>query len=103
MLGSLGQTDNAIKQFESALDLNPESPEAYYNIGITYLALYEYSNAIQYFEKAIKFDDDNAAAYANKGVAFAATEVDPVDLNENEIEFVFGNKLIDIVNNKMIY
>ena len=27
VLGSLGQADNAIKQFESALDLNPESSE----------------------------------------------------------------------------
>ena len=55
ILGSLGQSDDAIKQFELALDLDSASVDAYYNIGITYLGLYEYSNSIKYFEKAIKF------------------------------------------------
>ncbi|HEC56454.1 MAG TPA: tetratricopeptide repeat protein [Candidatus Syntrophoarchaeum butanivorans] len=63
--------DEAIKDFDKAIELNPDDAEAYHNRGIAYTKLGEYDEAIKDFDKAIELNPDDAEAYHNRGNAYA--------------------------------
>ncbi|MGD9580265.1 MAG: tetratricopeptide repeat protein [Vampirovibrionia bacterium] len=50
---------------------NPESFEAYNNIGLVYLQGQKYQDAIKYFDHAIKLNSTSATAYFNRGLAYS--------------------------------
>jgi len=64
-----GNVDEAIKQFEIALDIAPRaaSATAHYNLGVTYAGLKKFDLAKIEYEKAILADPDNAEAHNNLG------------------------------------
>jgi tetratricopeptide (TPR) repeat protein len=47
-----GELDQAVSHFSRALELNPDSSEAHYNLGLTYLAREEYRLANQHAQRA---------------------------------------------------
>jgi tetratricopeptide (TPR) repeat protein len=89
--------DSAIANFDKAITLNPNLPEAYNNRGIIYSIKGAYDFAIIDFNKAIELDPNDAAAYNNRGNAFAdkgeidraiadydkSIELDPNDVTAN--------------------
>jgi tetratricopeptide (TPR) repeat protein len=57
-----------VKAFDRAIDLKPESAEAYYNRGCTYRRdVDDVRQAIRHFTKAIELRSDYAEAYNNRG------------------------------------
>ncbi len=65
-----GELDRAIKDFDKAIELNPEFAEAFNNLGNVYDAKGDFDKAIVYFNTAIKFKSDFVDAYVNRGVAY---------------------------------
>ena len=65
-----GKLDLAIKDFDKAIELNPEFAEAYNNLGNTYDDKGDFDKAIVNFNTAIKFKSDFVEAYVNRGVAY---------------------------------
>jgi len=67
----LNEHERAIKDFDKAIELNPDDAETYYNRGVAYAKLNKYEQAIKDYEKAIELNPDDAKAYYNRGLAYA--------------------------------
>ena len=63
--------DNAIKQFDEAIRLNPGDSSAYLNRGDAYAAKRQRDAAIRDYSEAISLDPGNADAYASRGETFS--------------------------------
>ena len=57
--------DKAINEFNKIIKINPESCEAYYNIGTVLFKQSKFNEAISYFNNAIKIKKDYFEAYFN--------------------------------------
>lgn len=62
--------DQAIEDFDKAIRLKHDSPEALSNRGITFDYKGEYDRAIQDFDEAIRVRPDYAAAFNNRGLVY---------------------------------
>lgn len=65
------QEKEALENFKRAANLNPNSPEVFYNLGKVYDSLKEYKEAINCYEIAIQIWPDFAQAHFNKATALA--------------------------------
>ena len=62
-----GKRQEAIKIYDEAIELNPNSYWAYYSRGETYGALGQYDKAVQDYGKAIQINPVGYWAYGNRG------------------------------------
>jgi predicted O-linked N-acetylglucosamine transferase (SPINDLY family) len=84
------QEKEAVVNFKRAAELNPQSPEVFYNLGKVYDTLKEYTEAIRLYDIAIKLCPDFAQAHFNKATALA-------DLGLHElaiVEYKYAQKLM---------
>ena len=65
----LKEYEGAIKDYDKAIELDPNYALAYMNRGIAKAQLKQYSAAIADYDKAIELDPNFALAYHNRGVA----------------------------------
>ena len=65
-----GEYENAIQEFDKAIQLHPNYAFSYRNRGLAYANLRQYQRAIQDFDKAIQIDPNNAPAYKHRGFAY---------------------------------
>ncbi|XP_058396672.1 tetratricopeptide repeat protein 6 isoform X2 [Diceros bicornis minor] len=65
----MGQQQNAMKDYQAAISLNPEYSLAYFNAGNIYFHHRQFSQASDYFSKALKFDPENECATMNRAIA----------------------------------
>jgi len=73
--------DYAITAMDSVLNMAPNMPEAYVNMGYAFLGLEEYGPARGAFEKALSIKLDQVNAYYGLAIAFEGT---------NELEAALG-------------
>jgi len=66
--------DYAITAMDSVLNMVPNMPEAYVNMGYAFLGLEEYGPARGAFEKALTIKLDQVNAYYGLAIAFEGTE-----------------------------
>jgi len=66
----LQNDERSIEDCNKAIELNPNSADAYNYRGIAYTDLKQYERAIEDFNKAMEFDPKNADAHNNRGVAY---------------------------------
>lgn len=64
------QLDEAMAEFQAALELNPGSVNAHGNLGIVYVKQGRYDEGIAEYKEAILLDPDNADAHYNLGLAY---------------------------------
>ena len=64
--------DEARRDYEHALALEPNYPEALNNLGAVYYAKKNYRKAEKYYRKALALDSKSAAIYSNLGTAYFA-------------------------------
>ena len=65
-----GEYDDAITDYNQAIDLDSNIAAAYYNRGVAYTKLGKYAEAIGDLTQAIDLDPKYAAAYNNRGAAY---------------------------------
>ncbi len=61
--------DEAIKDYDKAIEIDPSNSTALNNRGYTYNLMEDYENAVKDFEKAISLEDSFAYALNNRGFA----------------------------------
>lgn len=61
---------DVISDFEKALKISPEMYLAYYNMGVVYIAMQDYTSALSAFNKAIELNPDFGEAYYNRGYVY---------------------------------
>jgi len=71
------QYDNAVKSLHRVLEINPNMPEAYANMGFAMLGLKNFKAAHDFFEGAIELRATQANAYYGLGEAL-------INLNDDE-------------------
>ena len=65
-----GDLDTAIKDFDTAIHLNPNYTNAYNNRGLTYAEKGDFDTAIKDFDTAIQIDPNFIEAYNNRGGSY---------------------------------
>ncbi|MUG92530.1 tetratricopeptide repeat protein [Scytonema sp. UIC 10036] len=68
---NMGDTQEAIKDFDTALNLQPDNPFAYRQQGVARSQEGNYQGALADLNKAISLQPDNAYAYVDRGVVYA--------------------------------
>ncbi len=66
-LRETGRSRDAIVCYQKVIDIRPDVPEAYNNLGIIFSSRDEISKAISCFQRAVKVDPDFEEAYYNLG------------------------------------
>uniref|UniRef100_A0A8D2AGE8 Tetratricopeptide repeat domain 6 n=1 Tax=Sciurus vulgaris TaxID=55149 RepID=A0A8D2AGE8_SCIVU len=64
----MGQKQNAMKDYQAAIALDPKYSLAYFNAGNIYLHHRQFSQAGDYFSKALKFDPEDDCALMNQAI-----------------------------------
>jgi Tfp pilus assembly protein PilF len=64
-----GEYDKAIQIYQQALEINPKSSLAHYEIALTYQTLEDYQNALKHSKHSLELDGNNRAAYVIMGSA----------------------------------
>jgi type IV pilus assembly protein PilF len=64
-----GALQQAMEHFRSALEYQPDLPEAHYNLGLVYVALGQHETAIRAFREAIRYRPAYVEAHASLGAA----------------------------------
>ena len=57
-------------EFITAIEINPKSPESYYNLGTVYARKQMYDESIAACKKAVEINPDFAEAYYNLGITY---------------------------------
>ncbi|ELW63157.1 Tetratricopeptide repeat protein 6 [Tupaia chinensis] len=65
----MGQKQNAMKDYQAAISLNPKYSLAYFNAGNIYFHHRQFSQVIDFFSKALMFDPENEFALMNRAIA----------------------------------
>jgi len=65
-----GDYNEAIKQFQEALKLNPGKAEIHYNLGLTYQAKGLLNEAVEEYRKALEINPEDAETHNNLGVVY---------------------------------
>jgi Flp pilus assembly protein TadD len=79
----LGRVADALRQFRTVLELQPDHAKAAYNLGVIAMGDNRLTEAVQYFQRALVAQPDYAEAHTNLGVALGAEGND----SEAEAEF----------------
>jgi tetratricopeptide (TPR) repeat protein len=66
-----GEYDPAIKNFNKAIQLDPDDPDAFYRRGLAWSAKKEYDKAIKDYEEAIRLRPDDADFFNDRGLAWS--------------------------------
>lgn len=69
---SSGNIQEAIILYKKALDMKPDFPEAWYNLGNAYGKAKQFGEAMNCFNNAIKFKSDYVQALSSRGIAYAS-------------------------------
>jgi tetratricopeptide (TPR) repeat protein len=70
--GGKGQYEQAIRDLDKAIELNPQDAGAHATRGRVYLATGKHDDAIRDLDQAIAFDPRDATVYLSRGMVFAA-------------------------------
>ncbi len=65
-----GQYNEAIREYNKALEINPNGTVAYYNRSIAYTRTGQYDKAVSDCNKALELDPEHANSYYNRGVSY---------------------------------
>jgi len=68
-----GKKDEAIAEFNKAIEINPNNAEAYCNRGFVYTLKGNADQAILDFNKAIEINPNDVTSYMGRGMAYAKT------------------------------
>ncbi len=68
-----GDFSGAVRQYEIAMKINPESPKPYFNLANIFYEQGKIGDAVSYYQKAIQLDPDYAKAHYNLANVYSQT------------------------------
>jgi protein O-mannosyl-transferase len=68
LLGSMGRKDEALAQYQKALELSPNRADSHYNLGILLEDMGRTDEALAHYQKVLELDTNHAKAHNNLGV-----------------------------------
>ena len=98
----LSAVDLAKKDYEKALLIRPNYPEAINNLGAAYFAKRDYKKAIRLYRKALKLMPDSAVVAANLGTAYFARRDYRQGLEAYELAFRLDPNVFRMDNGTVI-
>jgi len=75
-LSALGKYDEAMRDFDEAIKIDPTFMQAYNDRGVTRMRLKAYKEAVKDFDTALSYDPQNPDIFQNRGISY-------FHLNEN--------------------
>lgn len=97
-----GELDQAISNYNKAIELNPRLADAYNNRGLAYARKEQYDRAVGDFSRAVEIDPRFDRAYNNLGNAHVAKgEPERAIPNYNKA-IIINPKLADAYNNRAL-
>ena len=66
----MGNYDEALKDYDKAIELDPNYTFAYNNRGLAFYKLDKFEEALKDYDKAIELDPSYTFVYNNRGNAF---------------------------------
>ncbi len=66
--------DSTIRDSTKAIEINPQSDDAYNNRGLAYYAQEKYEQAIADFTKSLQFNNTNIDAYKYRALSYRAVK-----------------------------
>jgi tetratricopeptide (TPR) repeat protein len=70
-LANCGRTEEAIAEYQKALEISPDHAKAHYSLGLALAARQRFGEAIIHYRQAVAVKPDFADAYYNLGIALA--------------------------------
>lgn len=67
---AFADTENALREYKAALDINPDHADANFKIGLIFLRNNMVKESIRYFRNALKTDPDNVRILLQLGVSY---------------------------------
>ncbi|MEN8262956.1 MAG: tetratricopeptide repeat protein [Nitrospirota bacterium] len=65
-----GKHRKAAELFQKAVEINPDSAEAHYNLGVAYGNLGMFQKAVKAYKRAVDLDPGHEKAYCNLGIVY---------------------------------
>ncbi|MBN1881851.1 MAG: tetratricopeptide repeat protein [Deltaproteobacteria bacterium] len=81
-----GNYSEAADEFRTAIEIDPNYSDAYYNLGKVYSHLEDYSSAEEYYITAIEIDPDDARYHYNLAIVYGKMEM----LDKSEEEYLYA-------------
>ena len=96
---ALGQFENALKMFQTAVNLKPDFLEAYKNLGITFKDLNRLDDAVYCFEQAIEIDPNNSILHFYLANIFEELDQFDKSIRHHKIAIEINPKFSESFNN----
>ena len=95
-----GDYDQAVRDYDEAIQLDPDDAESYYNRGLAHYHNAAYDQAVRDYDEAIRLDPDDAESYYNRGLAHyhnaafdqAVRDYDEAIRLDPEYAFAYNNR-----------
>ena len=84
-----GDITRALKDYNTALELAPENPDAFYNRGRLYAEVGNYRAALRDFDQSVRYSPDEKDVYNERGLSWAA-------VNEHDKAFADFEKALSL-------
>ncbi|NLH38728.1 MAG: tetratricopeptide repeat protein [Elusimicrobia bacterium] len=94
--------DLAARDFEAAIDINPDEAVSYYNLGIIAKQRNNFDRAVDYFKKVIELDVNNNNAYYELGLVMNEIKNYESALDYFSKAISYGRKTADVFYNRAI-
>jgi tetratricopeptide (TPR) repeat protein len=88
-----GNPQQALSDYNKALELNPKYTRAWYNRGNWYYDIQDYQKAISDFTEAVKLGYNSPSLFVNRGLSYAA-------INQHELAIADYSKSLSINQNQ---
>jgi tetratricopeptide (TPR) repeat protein len=89
-----GNHGEAIKNFDKALEFEPNNSELLYDKAISFQMLLRFDDAVEYYNKSLRIDPSNFAAFINKGLCLSSPNMN----RQEDALFCFDQALILVPN-----
>lgn len=87
--------DQARRDYQHALRLRPDYPEALNNLGTVYYAKKDFHKAVKLYRKALRLDPNSAPVYSNLGLAYFAERKSELGLAAYRTAFALNPKIFE--------
>ncbi|MEM7103820.1 MAG: tetratricopeptide repeat protein [Bacteroidota bacterium] len=95
-----GKIEEALKDFNIALQLLPDDSAIYESLGNTYAGMGQIQQALGYYNSAIELDDSKSSAFLNRGIALSQLRQYDQAFADYQKALDMGQRLLSVLPNR---